>query len=152
MSELYELMPLTDEENRLLEDWLTVVDYFGRLAGAVETGSWFYSLDKASELRDALKRFENRLKPVMNGEDGQPVLDQQGELVRKFVPPNVDTKRLHQAVIAYSQMYTFGRLLYPVSDLEDLTVREVVKARTTSQQAFAAESGSDVGQRDGTWP
>jgi len=47
---------LTTTETRLVEQYVSVLDYVSRCAQAIEGGDWFYLHDKASALADQAER------------------------------------------------------------------------------------------------
>lgn len=47
---------LTTTETRLVEQYVSVLDYVSRCAQAIEGGDWFYLYDKAGALADQAER------------------------------------------------------------------------------------------------
>src|SRR5215211_6576281 len=47
---------LTDAEVRLVEQYVSVLDFVSRCAQAIDAGDWFYLHDKAGQLEDAAGR------------------------------------------------------------------------------------------------
>src|SRR5262249_1873042 len=52
---------LTTDEERLVERYLSVLDFIGRCVQAVDEGHWHYLWDKAGQLSGAASRLEEEL-------------------------------------------------------------------------------------------
>lgn len=87
---------LTGEETRLAEDMAHLLDFFGRVASAVERGQWSYGAEKAGQLKKAADTLVKHLDMAASG-NVHPR------------PAPVDAGIRQEA-----RHYWLGRLLYPV--------------------------------------
>jgi hypothetical protein len=89
---------LTSNEQRLVEEYVWVLDYVSRCALGVDRADWFYLYDKASELQRAAARFaEVAHEAYQASTEGH---GPRGEAVRA-------------AVAHHGRHYRAGRLLHP---------------------------------------
>jgi hypothetical protein len=87
---------LTDSEVRLVEQYVSVLDYVSRCAQAIDHGDWFYLYDKAGTLAEEAGRL--------------------AELAREaYDAPRRPRKEAVGAAVAwFGRHYRAGRLLHPL--------------------------------------
>jgi hypothetical protein len=90
---------LTTTEVRLVEQYVSVLDYLSRCAQAIECDDWFYLYDKSAELAVRAERLAE-----VAGEFWR-VIDQQRRLPRRGA--------IAAAVAWHGRHYRAGRLLHP---------------------------------------
>ena len=90
---------LTTAEVRLVEQYLSVLDYVSRCAQAVERDDWFYLYDKSAELAVRAERLAE-----LTGEFWRSI-EQQRRLPRRGA--------IAAAVAWQGRHYRAGRLLHP---------------------------------------
>ena len=90
---------LTTTEVRLVEQYVSVLDYVSRCAQAIDHGDWFYLYDKASQLEDAAGRLAK-----ITGETWQEI---------SAGKPRPRTQAIRAAVAYYGRHYRAARLLHP---------------------------------------
>jgi hypothetical protein len=90
---------LTTTEVRLVEQYVSVLDYVSRCAQAIESDDWFYLYDKSAELAARAERLAE-----VAGELWQAI-DRQRRLPRRGLIP--------AAVAWHGRHYRAGRLLHP---------------------------------------
>jgi hypothetical protein len=95
---------LTPDEERLLERYVSVLDFVGRCAQAVDEEHWHYLWDKTGQLLRAVESLKQ-------------------ELDRTSGWPKVRREVLAAAVRHHARHYRAGRLLHPAQ--VDLTAGEV---------------------------
>ena len=90
--------PLTDTEMRLVEQYVSVLDYVSRCAQAIDTDDWCYLLDKARQLEYAAERLTDVAQEFW-----------------KVVPAGQRPARglLGAEVAVHARHYRAGRLLHP---------------------------------------
>ena len=89
---------LTDTQMRLVERYVSVLDYLSRCAQAVDTDDWFYLLDKARQLEYAAEQLTDVAQQLWNAV-------QQGQR-----PPR---GLIGAEVAVHARHYRAGRLLHP---------------------------------------
>jgi hypothetical protein len=90
---------LTTSEVRLVEQYVSVLDYLSRCAQAIDGGDWYYLADKA----DALAHQAQRLATI-TGE-----VEQTGRRSGRWPRPEV----IRAAVAHHGRHYRAARLLHP---------------------------------------
>jgi hypothetical protein len=90
---------LTPTEARLVEQYVSVLDYVSRCAQAIDTDDWFYLYDKSAELAVRAERLAE-----LAGEFWR-VIDRQRRLPRRGA--------IAAAVAWHGRHYRAGRLLHP---------------------------------------
>jgi hypothetical protein len=90
---------LTTTELRLVERYVSLLDYVSRCAQAIDGGDWFYLLDKARQLEYQAERLTDVAQEVWR--------DIQTE------QPRPRTQAVRTAVAFHSRHYRAGRLLHP---------------------------------------
>lgn len=98
-----EKTPPTSYEQGIGEDFVSVLDFAGRLAQAVEEGDWWYLQDKARQLAAAAERLRGRV-----WDDDERRLDIEDEKGRRPRPAAVLA-----VVRRAAQHYRVVRALYP---------------------------------------
>ena len=86
---------LTTSEVRLVEQYVSVLDYVSRCAQAVDHGDWFYLYDKAGTLAEEAARLAELAREAYDA-PGRP----RKQMVR-------------MAVAWFGRHYRAGRLLHP---------------------------------------
>jgi hypothetical protein len=89
---------LTPGELRLVEQYVSVLDYLSRCAQGVDRGDWFYLYDKAGELATAAQRLSQLAHDAYQAAT-------QGHGPRPAV--------VRAAVAWHGRHYRAGRLLHP---------------------------------------
>ena len=95
---------LTPSEVRLVEQYLSVLDYVSRCAQAVECDDWFYLYDKSAELAVRAKRLAEVAAELWRTIDTQRRLPPRGAIAA--------------AVAWHGRHYRVGRLLHPAAPKE----------------------------------
>ena len=90
---------LTAIETRLVEQYVSVLDYVSRCAQAIETDDWFYLLDKAGQLATRAEGLAE-----VAGEFWQAISEQG----RRPRPGSI-----HTPVAFHGRHYRAARLLHP---------------------------------------
>jgi hypothetical protein len=90
---------LTSNELRLVEEYVSVLDYVSRCAQAVEGDDWFYLYDKSTELAVRAKRLAEVAAELWRTIDRQRRLPHRGAIAA--------------AVAWHGRHYRAGRLLHP---------------------------------------
>jgi hypothetical protein len=87
---------LTTTEVRLVEQYVSVLDYVSRCAQAIDHGDWFYLYDKAGTLAEQAERL--------------------AELAREAydAPRRPRTEAVRTAVAWFGRHYRAARLLHPL--------------------------------------
>jgi hypothetical protein len=86
---------LTTTEARLVEQYVSVLDYVSRCAQAIEGGDWFYLHDKAGNLADQAQRLSAIARQA-------------------YDEPRRSRKEAVRAAVAwYGRHYRAARLLHP---------------------------------------
>lgn len=134
MSDLYRTLGGSTPENNLAEDYAGVIDYIGRLSGAVEDGNLRYAWEKAGQLRDALERFERRLEEKVT-EDGEPYT--------RFTGGDLDGQKVATAAVAFALSFGHraGPLLHKPDQIKDPAIRAQVEANQARTRAFRDQMG-----------
>lgn len=125
-SSLYELMPGTDAEKNLAEDFAALIDKLSALTGAVEGGSWRYATEKVESVRRALSDVERRIGYAAEA--------------------GADSRRVEQLITAFAQSYGgfLGPRAFPVSGLENAAARDkIVREKEWRAQFRAAMDAGD---------
>jgi hypothetical protein len=86
---------LTSIEVRLVEQYVSVLDYVSRCAPAIDGGDWFYLHDKAGALADQAQRLSAIAREAYNA------------------PRRPRVPAVRAAVAWYGRHYRAGRLLHP---------------------------------------
>jgi hypothetical protein len=89
---------LTDPEQRLVEQYVWVLDFMSRCALGTDRGDWFYLSDKADQLAAAAQRLSEVAREVYEAASQ-----------RRRPRPEV----IRAAVAHYGRHYRAGRLLHP---------------------------------------
>jgi hypothetical protein len=90
---------LSDAEIRLVEQYVSVLDFESRCAQAIDRGDWFYLCDKAGQLEDAAGRLAR-----ITGETWQEI---------SAGKPRPRTEAIRAAVAYFGRHYRVARLLHP---------------------------------------
>jgi hypothetical protein len=90
---------LTPTEVRLVEQYVSVLDYVSRCAQAIDGGDWFYLYDKAGQLEGAAGRLAE-----IAGETWQEI---------RAGKPRPRTEAIRAAVAWFGRHYRAARLLHP---------------------------------------
>jgi hypothetical protein len=90
---------LTSNELRLVEEYVSVLDYVSRCAQAVEGDDWFYLYDKSAELAVRAERLAEVAAELWRTIDRQRRLPRRGAIAA--------------AVAWHGRHYRAGRLLHP---------------------------------------
>jgi hypothetical protein len=93
------MIRLTTTKVRLVEQYVSVLDYVSRCAQAVECDDWFYLYDKSSELAVRAERLAELAAELWR------VIDRQGRLPHRGA--------IGAAVAWHGRHYRAGRLLHP---------------------------------------
>jgi hypothetical protein len=91
--------PLTDTQMRLVEQYVSVLDYLSRCAQAIDTDDWFYLADKARQLEYAAEQLTDVAQQLWNGV-------QQGQRPARGL--------LAAEVAIHARHYRAVRLLHPI--------------------------------------
>ena len=95
---------LTTSEARLVEQYLSVLDYVSRCAQAVEGDDWFYLYDKSAELAVRAERLAEVAAELWRTIDTQRRRPRRGAIA--------------SAVAWHGRHYRAGRLLHPAEPKE----------------------------------
>jgi hypothetical protein len=90
---------LTSTEVRLVEQYVSVLDYVSRCAQAIDTDDWFYLYDKSVELAVRAERLAELATELWRTIDRQRRLPRRGAI--------------RAAVAWHGRHYRAGRLLHP---------------------------------------
>jgi hypothetical protein len=90
---------LTTSEVRLVEQYVSVLDYLSRCAQAIDGGDWYYLADKAASLA-----FQAERLAAITAE-----LEQTGRRSSRWPRPEA----IRAAVAHHGRHYRAGRLLHP---------------------------------------
>ena len=90
---------LTATETRLIEQYVSVLDYLSRCAQAIDTDDWSYLRDKAAQLATRAERLAEAASELWEA------IDQQGHLPRRGA--------IGAQVTVHGRHYRAGRLLHP---------------------------------------
>jgi hypothetical protein len=90
---------LTTGEARLVEQYVSVLDYLSRCAQAIDGGDWYYLADKAASLA-----FQAERLAAITAE-----LEQTGRRSSRWPRPEA----IRAAVAHHGRHYRAGRLLHP---------------------------------------
>jgi hypothetical protein len=90
---------LTTTEARLVEQYVSVLDYVSRCAQAIDTDDWFYLYDKSAELAVRAQRLAELAAELWRTIDRQRQLPRRGAIAA--------------AVAWHGRHYRTGRLLHP---------------------------------------
>jgi hypothetical protein len=86
---------LTTTETRLVEQYVSVLDYVSRCAQAIDHGDWFYLHDKAGHLADQAQRLSAIARQAYN------------------TPRRPRKEAVRAAVAWFGRHYRAARLLHP---------------------------------------
>jgi hypothetical protein len=86
---------LTTTEARLVEQYVSVLDYVSRCAQAIDHGDWFYLHDKAGYLADQAQRLSEIAREAYD------------------VPRRPHVQAVRAAVAWFGRHYRAARLLHP---------------------------------------
>ncbi|MEU5048879.1 hypothetical protein [Streptomyces sp. NPDC021096] len=103
----------TAEEERLAEDYVTVLGSLSAMEQALREGAWHRLRDEVDQLMSAAEDMWAGL-PAPE-EDGESTADEP------------DSDKIRQLVAVYAQPYAVGRALYPTTVIEDAQVRAAVE-------------------------
>jgi hypothetical protein len=90
---------LTATETRLIEQYVSVLDYLSRCAQAIDTDDWSYLRDKSAQLATRAERLAETASQLWQA------IDQQGHLPRHGA--------IAAQVTVHGRHYRAGRLLHP---------------------------------------
>ena len=90
---------LTTSEVRLVEQYVSVLDYVARCAQAIDSDDWFYLYDKSAELAVRTQRLAELTAELWRR------IDRQRQLPRRSA--------IAAAVAWHGRYYRAGRLLHP---------------------------------------
>ena len=90
---------LTDTEMRLVEQYVSVLDYASRCAQAIDTDDWFYLADKARQLEYAAEQLTDVAQQLWKAV-------QQGQRPARGL--------IGAEVTIHARHYRAGRLLHPI--------------------------------------
>jgi hypothetical protein len=90
---------LTTSERRLVEQYVSVLDYLSRCAQAIDGGDWYYLADKAASLA-----FQAERLAMITGE-----VEQDGRRSGRWPRPEA----IGAAVAHHGRHYRAARLLHP---------------------------------------
>jgi hypothetical protein len=90
---------LTTTEVRVVEQYVSVLDYVSRCAQAIDTDDWFYLYDKSAELAVRAERLAEVAAELWRTIDRQRRLPRRGAIAA--------------AVAWHGRHYRAGRLLHP---------------------------------------
>jgi hypothetical protein len=92
---------LTTSEVRLVEQYVSVLDYLSRCAQAIDGGDWYYLADKAQDLARRAQRLADTAAEIAQAtRDDRPGSRSRRQAVRA-------------AVAVHGRHYRAGRLLHP---------------------------------------
>ncbi|MER7488731.1 hypothetical protein ABTY20_23060 [Streptomyces sp. NPDC126497] len=117
MTDLYAALGGSSPENNVGEDYARLVDYFGRIAGAMGGGNLYYAWDKVDGLRSALAAFEARLSEEVT---------EDGETFRRFTGRDLDGSKVSAAAVVHARAHSVGKLLHSPDQIKDETVRQAL--------------------------
>jgi hypothetical protein len=86
---------LTTTETRLVEQYVSVLDYVSRCAQAIDHGDWFYLYDKAGSLADQAERLAEVAREAYDA------------------PRRPRKEAVRMAVVWFGRHYRAARLLHP---------------------------------------
>jgi hypothetical protein len=86
---------LTNTEVRLVEQYVSVLDYVSRCAQAIDHGDWFYLHDKAGHLADQAQRLSEIAREAYDA------------------PRRPSVQAVRAAVAWFGRHYRAARLLHP---------------------------------------
>lgn len=109
----------TAEEERLAEDYVTVLSSLSAMEQALLEGAWHRLRDEADQLMSAAEDMWAGL-PEGGDEPGAPAMD---------------GRKIRQLVAVYAQPYAAGRALYPTGVIEDAQVRTAVEEENAQADA-----------------
>jgi hypothetical protein len=92
---------LTTTEARLVEQYVSVLDYVSRCAQAIDHGDWYYLADKTDALADQAKRLAAITSEV----------EQTGRRSGRWPRPEA----IRAAVANHGRHYRAARLLHPLN-------------------------------------
>jgi hypothetical protein len=87
---------LTGTEVRLVEQYVSVLDYVSRCAQAIDHGDWFYLYDKAATLADQAQRLAEVAREAYDA------------------PRRPRVHAVRAAVVWFGRHYRAARLLHPL--------------------------------------
>jgi hypothetical protein len=87
---------LTTTEARLVEQYVSVLDYVSRCAQAIDTGDWFYLYDKAGTLAEQAERLAGLAREAYD------------------TPRRPRKQAVRTAVAWFGRHYRAARLLHPL--------------------------------------
>lgn len=116
-------------ETALAEDYASVVDFIGRMSGAVEDGNLHYAWEKSKELRARLESFEQRLEKTVTDD---------GETYTRFTGGNLDGQKAADAAIAFSISFGHraGPLLHSTKQIKNPAARAQAEADQAANRSF----------------
>ncbi|MFD8995520.1 hypothetical protein [Streptomyces abikoensis] len=118
----------TPEEERLAEDYVTILGSLSAMEQAVREGAWHRLREEADELMSAAEEMWA----------GLPGADEEGVPVRAaHVPSQADSSKIRQLIAVYAQPYALGRVLYPTSLIQDAQLRRAVEEENTEREHAA---------------
>ncbi|MGY5627482.1 hypothetical protein ACW7N6_38585 [Streptomyces sp. UC1A3] len=132
MSDLYAALGGSTPENNTGEDYARVVDYFGRIAGAMEDGNVRYAWGNIEGLRRALAAFESRISEKTT---------ENGMTARRFTAQGLDPAKVAAASVAFARQYLVGALLHSPDQIVDDEVRAAVLDSEERTRKFLADLG-----------
>jgi hypothetical protein len=89
---------LTSTETRLVEQYVSVLDYVSRCAQAIDHGDWFYLYDKAGSLAVQAERLSEIAREAYDA------------------PRRPRKQAVGAAVVWFGRHYRAARLLHPLPD------------------------------------
>ncbi|MEU3354494.1 hypothetical protein [Streptomyces sp. NPDC037389] len=121
----------TPEEERLAEDYVTILGSLSAMEQAVRDGAWHRLRDEADELMSAAEEMWAGL-PGADDDEAVPVQ-------AVHVPSQADGAKIRQLIAVYAQHCALGRALYPTSLIQDAQLRRAVEEEHAEAEHPAVE-------------
>ncbi|MEV4432978.1 hypothetical protein [Streptomyces sp. NPDC049555] len=120
----------TPEEERLAEDFVTILGSLSAMEQALRDGAWHRLREEADELMSAAEE-------MWSG------LPEPGTAGGARLPSQADSAKVRQLIAVYAGAYAAGRALYPSSLIEDEQLRRAVEEER--QEAMVPQAAAAAG-------
>ncbi len=108
----------TPEEERLAEDYVTILGSLSAMEQALRDGAWHRLREEADELMSAAEEMWAGLpEPADDGSSAHGA----------HLPSQADSVKVRQLIAVYARPYAVGRALYPTGLIEDEQLRQAVE-------------------------
>ncbi|PHQ51426.1 hypothetical protein BLA24_13930 [Streptomyces cinnamoneus] len=121
----------TDQEERLAEDYTTVLEALSAMDHALREGAWHRMREEADRLMSAAEEVWSTLSATGSELDDVDGTDD--------VCASADSAKVRQLVAVYAGQHSVGSALHPASVIEDVHLRQAVEdeARLIDPQPVA---------------